>query len=78
MEALPRKLQTQGFCTHQLQQPSSIHRHEKFELQTSLLGSKTLLLLLSNRLPSEQGKRSCKRIVLPLSKEPSRRRQVIN
>ena len=78
IEALSKRLQTRGPCTHRLQQPPSIHGHEEFELQTSPLGSRTLLLPLSNWLPSGQGKRSYKYVVLFPSEKPSRRRQIIN
>ena len=52
MEALPRRLQTRGSRTHRPQQPPSVHRHEEFELQTSPLSSRALLLPLLNQVLS--------------------------
>ena len=73
---LLRRLQTRGSRPYRLQQRLSIHGHEKFELQASLLSLGTFLLSLPNRLPSRQGKRSYRYLVTIPSEECWRRKQL--
>ena len=63
MATLLRRLQTRGPRPYRPQQPLSIHGHEEFELQTSALSSETVSIPLPNRLPSGQGKQSCRCLV---------------
>ncbi len=64
LAALLRKLQIQGPRPHRPQQPPSIHGYEEFELQTSLVGPRTLLIPLSHELLIGKSKWSCRRSIL--------------
>ena len=74
MATLLRRLQTWGPRPYKLPQPLSIYGHKEFELQTSLLGSKTFSILFPNRLPPGQGKQNCQCLVTIPSAECSRRK----
>ena len=64
LAALLEKLQIQGPRPHRLQQPPSIHGYEEFELQTGLVGPRTLLIPLSHKLLIGESKWSCRRSIL--------------
>ena len=69
MATLPKRLQTQSFYAHQLQQLTPLHKYKEFELQAGLLGPEAFYVSFLDWLTPKQDEWGCKCTVLFFSEK---------